>query len=59
MAETIFATVQVAVLLSVVIAAYAALRTVRQLSRQVGIRADAVARAVDLVLAQDRRLGKV
>jgi hypothetical protein len=52
MAETLLATVQVAVLLSVVVVSYAAFRMVRLLARQVGIQAAAVARAVDLGQAQ-------
>jgi hypothetical protein len=54
MAETILATVQVAALLAALIATYAALRMVRVLSQQVGIQAEAVARAVDLGQAQRR-----
>jgi hypothetical protein len=54
MAETLPATVHVAVLLSVAVVAYAAFRIVRLLARQVGIQAAAVARAVDLGQAQRR-----
>ena len=52
MAETLLATVQVAVLLSVVVVSYAAFRMVRLLAQQVSIQAAAVARAVDLGQAQ-------
>jgi hypothetical protein len=52
MAETLLATVQVAVLLAVVVVSYAAFRMVRLLTQQVGIQAAAVARAVDLGQAQ-------
>jgi hypothetical protein len=47
-------TVQVAVLLAVAVAMYAAVRVVRLLSLQVGLQADAVIRAVELGQAQRR-----
>jgi hypothetical protein len=54
MVETFLAAVLVVALLTVVVVAYAALRVIRLLSRQVAAQADAVARVVDLGQAQRR-----
>jgi hypothetical protein len=54
MVQTLLAAVSVAATLTVVVVAYAALRAIRLLSRQVGAQAVAVARVVELGQAQRR-----